>query len=90
MQYIGIPCNPFVLQCSAGFHHIITVGEANQKTPIFFPFFPNASATRFLSQTAAILVSWSHEATWSQADKLRKLLRQNGIEVDDRDRSWSG
>ena len=26
----------------------------------------------------------------SQADKLRKLLRQNGIEVDDRDRSWSG
>lgn len=25
-----------------------------------------------------------------EADKLRKLLRTNGIEVDDRDRSWPG
>lgn len=29
------------------------------------------------------------EKNYEEADKLRKLLRQNGIEVDDRDRSWT-
>lgn len=53
----------------------------------FDGFETNSYRSRSKYDSLSIL---AHMGPAVEADKLRKLLRTNGIEVDDRDRSWPG